>query len=426
MRQYGTSADRVTPRRTTATTAAVLVAAAFLVIAPLSVATELEAAPRLKIARIAICALGTVLAVASGALRRAGPTSAAVLALAVFYVAAAAWSPFPLAGVLYKGVFLSAIVFGLALGASLGDPAALRWAMRILGVVAVVASGLVLQQYRANPTEYTRVGRLAYLGMNANAVGMTAAGYLFLAVWLALTEHGVWRLLGTLGAAVLLTLILATGSRAALAMGLLGGIIQLVPWIPHPRRVVPPVAVVAVLLVAWSASVDTVAVERFTDFEKNTRAGMWQAGVRRFLEAPVLGHGWLTREGRSTSNYQNLYLQVLAETGVVGGLLLLVAAARILGHVVHGTRGLGPAHRTTFYLAAGILAGLALHGIAESSLLHGSTVITFSFGLGLGLLESVRRVPTHARTAHRALSRTANATALVPVQTAPAAQSATT
>jgi O-antigen ligase len=426
MNYYGRSADRAAPGRTAATTLAVLVAAAFFVIAPLSVATELEAAPRLKIARIVICGLGTVLAVASGALRRAGATSVTVLSLAVLYVVAAAWSPFPLAGVLYKGIFLSAIVFGLALGVSLGDPPTLRRAMRVLGVVAVFASGLVLQQYRANPTEFTRVGRLAYLGMNANAVGMTAAGYLFLAVWLAMTEHGAWRILGTLGAAVLLTVILATGSRAALAMGLLGGIIQLIPWIPHPRRVVPPVAVIAVLLVLWSASVEAVALERFADFEKNTRAGMWQAGVRRFLDAPVLGHGWLTREGRSTSNYQNVYLQVLAETGVVGGLLLLVAGARILGRVMHGTRGLAPAHRTTFYLATGIVAGLALHGIAESNLLHGSNVNTFLFGFGLGLLESVRHAGEHARTAQRASARAVNATALVPVQTATAGRSATT
>ncbi len=370
-------------------TLAVFLAAAFMIIAPLSLATKLEAAPQLKIVRIALCGVGTLLAVGSGALRRAGAASLAVAVFASFYVLAAAWSPFPLAGVAYKSIFLSAIVFGLALGGSFADRARLRWAMRLLGVVAVAASLVVLHQYRSNPAAVTRIGRLAFLGMNANAVGMTAAGYLFFAVFLALNERGLWRLVGTLGSAVLLTLILASGSRAAMAMGLLGVTLQVVPWIPYPRRVVPPVVVAALLLVLLSETVESQAIERFTDFEKNTRQGMWAAGVRLFSQSPIVGHGWLTT-GRSTGNLQNAYLQVLAEGGVIGGVLLLWAAAQVTRMILEKRRRVAPADRPIYYFATGIIAGLALHAIAESSLLHGSTINTFLFGFALGVVESLK------------------------------------
>ncbi len=372
-----------------AATLAALLAAAFLVVAPLSLAAQLEAAPQLKIVRIGLCAAGTLLAIASGALRPAGAASAAVAVFAVFYVAAAAWSRFPLAGVAYKSIFLSAIFFGLALGASVAARRSLRRTMRLLGLVAALAAGLVLYQYRSNPTEVTRLGRLAYFGMNANAVGMTAAGYLFLTVFLFLHERGAWGGAGILGSAVLLAVILATGSRAAFAMALLGLTIQLMPWIPFPRRVVPPIAAVAVLLALFSGWIEAVAIERFTDFERNTREGMWKAGVRLFLQEPVLGHGWIS-SGRSTANLQNAYLQVLAETGVVGGVLLLLAAGHVVRTVVRRKRTLAARDRSVYYLATGIIAGLALHAIAESSLLHGSTVNTFLFAFALGMLESLQ------------------------------------
>lgn len=388
MSNISASGEVASSGRTLGGTLVVGVAAAFLIVAPLSLATEFEAAPHLKLLRIGLCALGTLVAVASGVLRRVGPASAAVLAFSAVYVVAAAWSPFPLAGVAYKMIFFSSIVFGLAMGALLADRETLRWAMRILGILAVAASGLVLYQYRANPAGVTHSGRLAFLGINANAVGMTAAGYLFLTAYLSLTEGGGWRIIGVLGSAVLLTLILATGSRASMAMALLGLTIQLVPWIPFPRRVLPPVTLGAVLLVFLSGSVESHAIERFTDIERNTREGMWKAGVRLFLQSPVIGHGWASR-GRSTANLQNAYLQVLAETGVVGGLCMLIAAGRVLRVTIQRRRRLSVAYRTIYYFAAGIVAALALHAIAESSFLHGSTVNTFLFGLALGLLESL-------------------------------------
>lgn len=370
---------------------AVLVAAALLVVAPLSLGTQLETAPHLKLIRIGLCGVGALLAVVSGVLDRIGRGATAVAVLAVFYVAASAWSPFPLAGVLYKTIFLSSLVFGLALGSSFKDIASFRWAMRLFGAVAVAASVLVLREYMANPSQVTRIGRLAIYGINANAVGMTAAAYLVLTVFLALTERRFWSILGAAGSAVLITIILATGSRAAMAMAVVAGTAQLLPWIPKPRRVIVPVGIVAILLVLLSANVEVEAIERFTDFEKNTRAGMWAAGVRLFFQSPVIGHGWLSA-GRSTANLQNVYLQVLAETGVIGGTLLVVAAVATAKLILQGPGRVSLNERTLFYFAAGIVAGVAVHGIAESSLLHGTTLHTFLFGLGVGLLEQYGRL----------------------------------
>lgn len=374
-----------------ASSLAVLVAAAFLIVAPLSLATELESAPHLKLARIGLCGVGVVLAAASGALAHTGGATHALFVFSAFYVAAAAWSAFPLAGVLYKGIYFSAILFGLALGATVRHYAAFRSMIRVLGMVAAGASAIVLYQYLTKPLESTHSGRLAVYGMNANAVGMTAAGYLFLTVFLALTEHRLWRVVASIASGLLLVIILATGSRAAMAMAMLGGTIQLMPWLPYPRRALLPIATIAILVTILSGSVEVQAVERFTDFQRNTREGMWKAGVRLFLQAPAIGHGWLS-SGRSTSNLQNVYLQVLAETGVAGGILLLIAAFHITNLLVHGPPRGGPMARAPFYLSASIVVGLAVHGIAESSLLHGTTLNTFLFGLALGLLEQLRHL----------------------------------
>jgi uncharacterized membrane protein YphA (DoxX/SURF4 family) len=90
----------------------------FLIIAPLSLATQWEASAQLKIVRIGICITGAGLALAAGVLKRASSASTAVFVFGVVYALAAAWSKYPLQGVAYKMIFLSAVCFGLSYGLS--------------------------------------------------------------------------------------------------------------------------------------------------------------------------------------------------------------------------------------------------------------------------------------------------------------------
>lgn len=362
-------------------------AAAFLVVAPLSLAIDLEASGTLKYVRVGICMLGVLLAVAAGAIKRLGSASGALMAFAVFYSIAPAWSQYPLNGVIYRTVFLSTLFLGLFVGASCRSPEQLRKGLRLLGAVAAVASSIVFYQYRTSPSEMTQVGRLAAYGINANAIGMTAAGYSLITVFLAVNEKGFWRILGIGGSGVLLLVLIATGSRASMAMALVGATIQFVPWMKRPGRIIMIAIPLAIVLLAFSGDIDPTALARITG-GGNTRAGMWQAGVRLFLKSPVIGLGWVS-SGRSTGNLQNMYLQILAETGIIGGVLFVAAAAGVARVIAQARPKGSDERRHAFYFALGIVIALAIHGIAESALILGSTVNTMLFGLAVGMLRTL-------------------------------------
>ncbi len=368
-----------------------LLVGAFLLIAPLSLATQWEVSAQLKLVRIGICFLGAIIAVFSGALGRLGPASKMMLVFSGVYVMAAVWSDYPLQGVAYKMLFFSSLCFGIAFAAASSSKESLNQNLRILAAVATVAALITWYQYLKNPEQSTQTGRLAIYGINANAVGMTAAGYLFLTAYSALNDKGLWRWISGTGTGILIVLLISTGSRAAIALAVLGGAVQLVPWLRRPGRLVIPAVLVALILLSLTASLPVEAVERITDFEKNTRAGMWRAGIRLFLQQPVIGHGWLSSSGRSTGNLQNLYFQVLAETGILGGLVLFSTMLAIFAAAKRSFPRSSRAQRGHYWLSLAILVGLAIHGIAESAVILGTTVNTFLLGFALGLIENAAR-----------------------------------
>jgi len=363
-------------------------AGAFLIVAPLSLATDLEAAPTLKYVRVAICMTGAFVAVLGGAAGQLRLAAGALMAFAVFYSLAPIWSQYPLQGVLYKTVFLSALILGMCVGVSWRSREELKNGLRLLASLAAVASLIVLYQYRGSPEAMTRLGRLAAFGINANAIGMTASGYLLITIFLAMNERGIWRIVGSLGSGILVILLIATGSRGGLAMAVLGASIQFIPWMKRPGRLVGIGAILAVILLAFSGDIDPTAVDRLTS-DVNTRSGMWQAGLRLFFQSPVVGHGWISSGGRSTSNLQNLYLQILAETGIVGGVLFLLGAFGMAGLIRRLSGRIYPVDRPVYYFALGLMVALVVHGMAESALILGSTVNTMLFGFALGLFQNL-------------------------------------
>ncbi len=373
-----------------------IAAGVFLLIAPLSLATQWEVSAQLKLIRIGICFLGAAIAVFSGALARLGAASKAMLTFGGVYALAAAWSNYPLQGVVYKMLFFSSLCFGITFLVALTTKESMNVNLRTLALVATVAAFVTWYQYLTNPGQSSQTGRLAIYGINANAIGMTAAGYLFLTLYCALNDKGAARWISTAGTGILVILLIATGSRAAIALAVFGAAVQSVPWLKRPVRLIVPVSLVTVILLALSANLPVEAVERITDFEKNTRAGMWQAGIRLFLQEPVIGYGWLSGAGRSTGNLQNVYFQIFAETGIVGGTVFIVAVAAVFSTAVRTRLRLSRDGKYRYWLAVAILGGLAVHGIAESAVILGTTVNTFLFGFGLGLLENTGRLSRHS------------------------------
>ena len=122
---------------------------------------------------------------------------------------------------------------------------------------------------------------------------------------------------------------------------------------------------------------------------KNTRSGMWNWTIRKFNESPVIGKGWLSWGGTSSANTHNIYLHVLAESGVIGGVLFLGMLFRLFSIHRVNTSSLkaGTDHYDFTPLGAGILASVLLHGMVESSTLLGTSTNALFLGFAVGLLD---------------------------------------
>jgi len=171
-------------------------------------------------------------------------------------------------------------------------------------------------------------------------------------------------------------------------MAVLGASIQFIPWMKRPGRLIAIAASLAVILLVFSGNVDPAAVDRLTS-DENTRSGMWKAGLQLFFQSPVVGHGWLSSSGRGTANLHNVYLQILAETGIVGGVLFLLGVFAIARLIRRLAPKIQPVDRPIYYLALGLVVALMVHGMVESALILGSTVNTMLFGFALGLFHNM-------------------------------------
>lgn len=101
---------------------------------------------------------------------------------------------------------------------------------------------------------------------------------------------------------------------------------------------------------------------RLTDPGNNGRIKQWRVALDAFQEAPVTGDGagtfgkrWARDRdsGLKVEDAHSLYLESLAELGLVGGLLIVVAVAMIIGAFIRRARG---KHRHLYgaLLAAGL------------------------------------------------------------------------
>jgi len=363
--------------------------AAFVVVAPLSLSTKLEGAITLKYLRLSFCILGALLAVTSGALSRLGPASITLMIFSSFYMIAAVWSEEPLVGVAYKALFFCSILLGGFTAVSTKSIEDMRTPLRFLVFTSTIASLVVLYQYRTHPVENVQLGRLSIYGINANVLGLTAAVLFLVTFSQALWDSRFWRGVAVTGAGSSLIVLIASASRASLAMALVGAAVQLVPAVRRPGRLLSVAVFAAMVLVASSIMVQTEALERMTS-SVNTRAGMWQVAMRLFSESPVLGKGWVT-SGRSTGNLHSLYLQILVETGIIGAILFLVFLVSMFSQVFRCHRiATTTGNRYTYYFALSLVAGVLMHGLAESATLTGTTCSTIFLGFGVGILDRLR------------------------------------
>jgi O-antigen ligase len=254
-------------------------------------------------------------------------------------------------------------------------------------------------------------GRLrAGLGMyDSNDMAALLALSFPLAVGLARAERGPVRLAAGGAAAILVAVILASGSRGGL-LALAAGAVVLVLGIRGAGRIAALAVLAAVTLGLWSYSPSfqervasiTHLEDDYNLTDERGRKAVWQRGRQYIRENPVVGVGvgnfpiaegahfsvlYYGTRGAKWSTAHNAYVQAYAELGLIGGSLfvaLLLLGVRFSWRMWRGARA-GPAgaHRPEF------LASLAAFMMGAVFLSHAYFLPLFAL---LGIIGLAHRV----------------------------------
>jgi len=313
---------------------------------------------RLRVALVVwamvLVGIQAVRSVLSGRRLEAPPVFLGALA---FVGAALASVPFAEDGgaALAKFLLLAGSVFiYLLIGLFLDDWRSLKPIFAALLLVGLLVSAHALWQYATG--ELSRVGFISATGAVEYRIASffshpnQLAGFVVLFVPLSVGLYGVFESRLARAGCVLLLLLALPAAIVTYSRGVLVALVALVLVFARSKRAWPALAGAAalVVLLAPAAWQDRVAdVGRLDRPEIATRLDFWDAALSMFQAHPMLGVGLnnfdvayidLEQTGRSflpgsglapPASAHNLYLNTLAEQGLVGiaALLLLILAA---------------------------------------------------------------------------------------------------
>jgi len=138
------------------------------------------------------------------------------------------------------------------------------------------------------------------------------------------------------------------------------------------------------------------AAERVTDVSLQTRMGVWTAHWQQFLDAPLIGHGWLYRDMfkgyNSSVNTHSMYIQMLAEMGLLGVCVVVSCFGFIFYHGWNTWRMTLPLQhlRSVATLAWACVPAVLAYGVVESGPLMGSSINALLLALGVALFDKTR------------------------------------
>ena len=372
-----------------------LLAAAFFIIAPLSVSgTASDGIKYLRLGlTVAMSGMGFFV-------YRASPLDSATKTFAFFVVlftAGALWSDSILMALFNKGMFLMSALAGVFMIYTTKTEEELTAGIKLLALTGTVAGFLLFATYLQNPESGTSGDRLAVGGMNANTIG-AAAGPMFIFSFFL----GLWRpefklrIICFSSSLLLAIVILGTGSRGATLMAIVGTIIAVKPFLQkRALTVLLSIAIPVGMLQIYALATGTNVASKIPGLErilsggnkKNTREGMWEWTYKRFKRSPVIGIGWL-HWGNSSANCHNAYLQVLTETGIVGAAIFLASIVQIVLRIFSVKYTLRESTNPELLaLPLGLLASLAVHGMIEASVVLGTTGLPLLLGFSVALVD---------------------------------------
>ncbi|MCB1875849.1 MAG: O-antigen ligase family protein [Chromatiales bacterium] len=290
---------------------------------------------------------------------------------------------FPKSLSLIPAALLFAIIAGQA-----GKRAAL-WLTEVLaataGLVAAVFAGLALLYPDASPTE--RMGLAGYPQFGVPNDLLFAAILSPLALTSLLRQELRPRLLGGLSLLAIMSTVILYRSRGAVLVLLVG--LLTFTAARRPRLVMPVITGLILLILGLDALQSFALTEKFGGLW-GARLPLWQGAWNMFLDAPLLGHGpgsfeilydayvrpesapdWAAHDPRKAPWPHQIYLEALAERGILGGLALSALLVTALKTAWSGLRLNNTATvRNLFAALLGSLAAIAIAGLFELSLVR--------------------------------------------------------
>lgn len=374
------------------------VIAAFFVFAPLSAAIDLPGFEAFKYARL-YCSILIVLV--GVFLMRAGkprPAGLVFLLWAVYYMAAALYGPAPVPGLKMKGLYVLVVLSGLVAAYGLRGMADLRIGLRMILIGSGLFSLILLREMVTNPGAAS-AGRLMAFGLNPSRIGQECAPMIICASAVAFYDRSkTWRLLGYGISGVLALAIVSSGSRGGAFMSAIGIFACAFPLIKRPVLLGFTLLVVYFVGGFILDAVSPTASERLGDLSFETRRIEWAKAWTYFFESPFIGQGWVMdeggREGGSTQNMHSVYMQVLAETGVLGMMLFGAMIGFVLWRAFTLYLFARTHHADTryVYFTVGLMGALLAHCMAESSTIMGSNINGIMLPFTIGLVDRLREM----------------------------------
>ena len=284
----------------------------------------------------------------------------------------------------------------------------------------------------AGGTKHGRYGYRAALSNHYSGNGiMIVITYIALfAFILALTNKDIKKKRKALIALFLLALfaIILTTKRAHLLFGLAS--IIFVYYFCNPEKmksrmfkIILVLAVLLILLIIFEDDIPVIGdvLKRFEDMGEDSnllsRYKLWSLALSMFQRSPWIGNGWMSfrieysqllyreREGSSQyMNAHNIYLQLLAEVGIVGLILFLLIMAYFIYTVFKLLRAYNKKQFVTnltmepLYFAAMFLVFFLMYGMTGNCLYDKTQPYFFIVcGLVMGYREQYRLVRRQRR-----------------------------
>jgi len=270
----------------------------------------------------------------------------------------------------------------------------------VLSVVAAAVSALVLLKQFAQGNAQAFYPERFALSAEDNPIGfgrVASDGILF-AVFIVLTvTDRRLRLLGMVVLPLVTIALVASGSRGpvlALCAGLVAALLFLLRDPTARRRLVLVLAALSAGAIAIPKLLPAATIQRSVSFllgngtglSSNGRTHLWTEAWQAFTTHPLfgVGTGGFAQIEPSFKYPHNLVLEVSAELGVVGLVLLLAFVVPTAAPLIRAWHGAIGVDRAAAALIAALLTSSLVNSLLSDSL-EGSSAVWFAAGLAYGL-----------------------------------------